>query len=58
PVKLDEFYPERKVTLKDLEPYWTEVKEATQSNVSPGQFPDRFWTLVREDPKVKATWVF
>ncbi|GAJ24999.1 unnamed protein product, partial [marine sediment metagenome] len=56
PVKLSEFYPNRKITLKDLEPYKVKVEEATKSNVAPGKVPDKFRSLVETNAKIKATW--
>lgn len=56
PVKACEFYPNRKITLKDLEPYKAKVEEVTKSNVTPGKVPDKFRILVETNAKIKATW--
>jgi len=57
PVELSEFYPDRKITLKDLEPYWTEVKETGQiKDIEFEAIPERFFSILAEDTQLKAIW--
>ena len=57
PVKLSEFNPDRKITLKDLEPYWVKVEEAREiKDVEFGIIPKRFFSILAEDTQLKAIW--
>jgi len=57
-VQIVELNPERRYNLSDFEDYWVEARPSPVAvDLSESaEIPDRFWVLVRENTRLKATW--
>jgi len=57
PVEILEFHPTRRYKLGDFERYKVDIEGVpTKTDISPDHIPDRFWRILEEDGKLKATW--
>ncbi len=57
PVEILEFHPTRRYELGDFEQYKVDIENlAIDVDISPDHIPDRFWRILEEDSKLKATW--
>ena len=57
PVETLEFNPTRRYGLNEFEQFKVEVEDTvTPIDISLDEIPDRFWRVLEEDKKLKATW--
>jgi len=57
PVEILEFKPALRYKLTELEQFEVDVEDVRLTvDISPDEIPDRFWRILGEDSKLKATW--
>lgn len=57
PVKILDMNPERRYNLTDFDSFKVKIEDSVvEVDITPEDTPDRFWRILQEDPKLKASW--
>lgn len=57
PVTVLKMNPNRKYKLTDFQKFWVQAeKSSIYTDITLDEIPDRYWTLLEKDSKLRATW--